>query len=193
MIAIADTTHGEMKLERNGVIEYYPYIDFKAVSPYKNSNGEYIIIINFINESRDSSLKIPLAQIVNQPTWTTIDVAVSAISIWMTSYGNTSALATEATLQSVDSSLNNVETFTSPGLRTANARRFLNSNSIIKPYSFSIANVGAANGTILGPTGGACILQPGEIVNYDAGVLNNTFPDIFFNATGTEFLVTWVS
>lgn len=193
MIRINDTGNGEMLLERNGVIEYYNYTDFKAVSPYKNANGEYVIIINFINESRDSTLKIPLAEIVNQPTWTTIDIAVFDISVWMNSYNSTAGLATEATLLNVDTNIADIEGFVSPSLRTANSRRFLDSNSIVKPYSFSIANVGAANGTILGPTGGACILQPGEIVNYDAGVLNNTFPDIFFNATGTEFLVTWVS
>ena len=59
--------------------------------------------------------------------------------------------------------------------------------TIPKSFSFSVANVGSANGTLMGVT-----LGPGEVVNYDAGVLNNSFPSIAYNATGTTFLITYI-
>lgn len=51
-------------------------------------------------------------------------------------------------------------------------------------YSASIANVGAANGTVQGVT-----LKPGETISFNAGALNNTLQQISYNATGTEFLI----
>lgn len=55
-------------------------------------------------------------------------------------------------------------------------------------YSFSIANVGAAAGTVNGQS-----LPAGVTINYDAGSLNNTFTnELIFDATDTTFLVTAV-
>jgi hypothetical protein len=54
-------------------------------------------------------------------------------------------------------------------------------------YSFSIANVGAAAGTVDGQ-----ILPAGTTINYDAGALNNTLGSITYDATGTAFLITWI-
>lgn len=177
-----------MRLIRNGVREYYSYSDIKSVSPYKNANGQFIIIFNFINESRDSTLKIPLALIDNQPTWTDIDTAIIDIQGWMGACNATTALATEATLQLVQADTNNTATNTTPANRTANVRRYLNvTATIVRPFSFSVANVGAADGTVLTHT-----LKPNEIINFDAGALNNSFQNITLDATGTEFLVTWV-
>jgi len=72
--------------------------------------------------------------------------------------------------------------------RTSNIKRDTLSGVINRPYSFSIANVGAANGDVEWE-----ILAPGETVNFDAGVLNNSFGIVNYDATGTEFLITWVS
>jgi hypothetical protein len=56
-------------------------------------------------------------------------------------------------------------------------------------YSFSVANVGSANGTVQGAT-----IKPGEIVNFDASSLNNYFPirSIEADGTGTELLISWI-
>ena len=54
-------------------------------------------------------------------------------------------------------------------------------------YSFSIANVGAASGTVSGQ-----VLPAGATINFDAGVLNHTFTSISYDATGTTFLITYV-
>lgn len=72
--------------------------------------------------------------------------------------------------------------------RTHNIRRTSIAGTIVRPYSFSIANVGIANGTVEGET-----LAPGETINFDAGVLNNKFGTINYDPTGTKFLITWVS
>jgi hypothetical protein len=55
-------------------------------------------------------------------------------------------------------------------------------------YSFSIANVGTSNGTI-----NSNIILPGVTVNYDAGALNNTLGPLNYDATGTTFVITYIS
>jgi len=63
-----------------------------------------------------------------------------------------------------------------------------NTTGTVPPcYSFSIANVGAAIGTVGGQN-----LPAGATVNFSAE-LNNTLNGIAYNATGTTFLITWVS
>ena len=59
-----------------------------------------------------------------------------------------------------------------------------------KTYSFSVANVGAANGTVMGAT-----IKPGEIVNFDASALNNYFAigTVTADGTGTELLVSYIA
>ena len=60
-------------------------------------------------------------------------------------------------------------------------------NIPIDVYSFSIANVGAASGTVSGQ-----VLPAGATINFDAGVLNHTFISTSYDATGTTFLITYV-
>jgi hypothetical protein len=57
-------------------------------------------------------------------------------------------------------------------------------------FSFSIGNVGASNGTVLGQT-----IKPGEVVNYDASGENNFFASgiVTVNGSGTELLITYIS
>ena len=75
-----------------------------------------------------------------------------------------------------------------PQLRTPFIRNYTGPGSVpAGAYSFSIANVGAATGTVNGES-----LPAGTTINFDAGVLNNTLDEILFDATGTTFLVTSV-
>ena len=57
-------------------------------------------------------------------------------------------------------------------------------------YSFSVANVGLANGLCLG-----AVIKPGEIENFDASALNNFFVPgtVTADGTGTELLITYIS
>lgn len=74
--------------------------------------------------------------------------------------------------------------------RTAGAIRvtgiLINSDPM---FSFSVANVGTGNGLVQG-----AIIKPGEIVNYDAGGVNNFFAggSVTINGTGTELLVSYI-
>jgi hypothetical protein len=53
-------------------------------------------------------------------------------------------------------------------------------------YGFSIANVGAASGTVNGVT-----IPAGTTVNF-APDKNNSLSGITYDATGTTFLITWI-
>ena len=103
-----------------------------------------------------------------------------------------SGLATEATLQNVDSNIAGILGNTDGVLRTAHMLRTTASGNLSSVaseiYSVSVANVGSANGTVLGAT-----LKAGEIVNFDASSLNHYFNSFAYNATGTEFIIIYVS
>lgn len=57
-----------------------------------------------------------------------------------------------------------------------------------KVYDFSVANVGTANGTILGQT-----IKPGETLNFSAGSMNNFYAQntITYNGNGTELVIIY--
>ena len=55
-------------------------------------------------------------------------------------------------------------------------------------YSFSIANVGAAAGTVDGRS-----IPAGTTLNFDGGALNNTLRSLAYDATGTTFIITYIS
>ena len=57
-------------------------------------------------------------------------------------------------------------------------------------YDFSVSNVGAGNGTILGGT-----IKPGETLNFAAGALGNYYAanSISYNGTGTELVIIYNS
>jgi len=55
-------------------------------------------------------------------------------------------------------------------------------------YSFSIANVGSAAGTV-----NTVSIPAGTTINFDAGVLNNTLNGATYDATGTTFLITYIT
>jgi hypothetical protein len=57
-------------------------------------------------------------------------------------------------------------------------------------YSVSVANVGAANGDVLGGTDN---IKPGEVLNFSADAVNNYFTSFAYDATGTEFIIIYVS
>ena len=54
-------------------------------------------------------------------------------------------------------------------------------------YSISIANVGSAAGVINGVS-----IPAGTVLNFDGG-FNNTIDPMSFNATGTTFLITYIT
>jgi hypothetical protein len=76
-----------------------------------------------------------------------------------------------------------------PQVRATNVVRTSAAGSVSAgKYSVSFGNVGAANGTVKGVT-----LKPFETINFDAGTLNNTLDAIGYDATGTDFLIIYLS
>lgn len=57
-------------------------------------------------------------------------------------------------------------------------------------YSVSVANVGSADGSVLGV---ASNIKPGEVLNFSADAVNNYFTSFAYNATGTEFIIIYVA
>ena len=56
-------------------------------------------------------------------------------------------------------------------------------------FSVSVANVGLANGTVLS----GVTIKPGEVLNFSADAINNFFTSFAYDATGTEFVITYIS
>jgi hypothetical protein len=101
---------------------------------------------------------------------------------------NTTGLATETTLSNIDINLSQINLNTSAVSRTPVYFRTTTSGTIAAvTYSFSIANVGTAAGTVDGYS-----LPAGVTINYDPG-LNNTIQGLSFDATGTIFIITYIS
>jgi hypothetical protein len=57
-------------------------------------------------------------------------------------------------------------------------------------YSVSVANVGSADGDVLGGTNN---IKPGEVLNFSADAVNNYFTSFAYDATGTEFIIIYVA
>ena len=76
--------------------------------------------------------------------------------------------------------------------RTPNAIRPTNTSGTVTGtiYSISVANVGAANGTVLASL---TTIKPGEVLNFSADAINNYFTSFAYNATGTEFIIIYVA
>jgi len=101
-------------------------------------------------------------------------------------------LATETTLYQVQVNTAAIEVNTSGVERTPGIIRPNNVSGNVGAlqdafYSVSVANVGLSNGTVLG-----AIIKPGEILNFSADALNNYFTSFAYNATGTEFIITYI-
>jgi len=98
---------------------------------------------------------------------------------------NTTGLATETTVGSIDTKLTSV-------IRTPNFLRPTGASGTVTAgtFSMSFASVGAGNATVGGMT-----LKPGETINFDAGALNNTLGAVAYDttATGAELIITYIS
>jgi len=81
----------------------------------------------------------------------------------------------ESLLQGISGSTETPSATTSTGSSTTTANAF----------SFSITNIGGANGTV---GAGAVTLEPGQTIEYSSKV-GNTLAAFAYNATGTTFLI----
>ena len=87
--------------------------------------------------------------------------------------------------------LNGILSNTDQMARTPNFIRTTSTGNItINTYDVSVANVGSTDGVVLGT-----VIRTGEILNFNAGSLNNFYPANSFpyDATGTEFMIIYNS
>jgi hypothetical protein len=179
-------TNNQLRVVSSSNIQFYKYEGISNVT-WAQSSGSYFVLITYED---DYFVKLPLANITNQVAWTNsvagANIAVDTISGWISSSISTFGLATEATLQQVETNTTGVAR--TPGIiRPSNTSGNLNTVSATF-YSVSVANVGLVDGTVLG-----AVIRPGEILNFSADALNNFFSSFAYDSTGTEFIITYVS
>jgi hypothetical protein len=93
-------------------------------------------------------------------------------------------------LDSILSALSGGGSFLAPQTRTTNILRSSSAGSITAgKYSVSFANMS----TTVDATVKATTLKPGEVVNFDAGALNNTLDTIDYDGTGSDLLIIYIS
>lgn len=91
-------------------------------------------------------------------------------------------------LLGLDCICNGISQYLAPQQRTPNVLNDSGPGLVPNSYGFSIANIGAGIGTVGGQP-----LPAGATINFDAGAVNNYFGGIAYDATGTTFLITWIS
>jgi hypothetical protein len=140
-----------------------------------NTPGAPALPITYINPNTY------LAQIVSNTTGLATEVTLGLLEA--------KDFATETTLLSVDSNAAQLVTNTTSALRTPGIAT-LTGAGLTTPgvYSFSIANIGSASGLVGGES-----IPAGMTVSFDGGALNNTLGSISYDATGTTFIITYIS
>lgn len=228
-----NNTDNQLSIITNGVLDVYAVKTIKSVSRGVDASGNSYIIINFIANDKNNSLRINLSEVTSPVTWTNDAVgaatAVSDIRGWLSevieveiSEANDSILVygfdgtvnrkiktdTNGELQVDILSLPNEGQQTmANSISVALASDQLGiarTTGIIRPtgagnvntvpasgrfFSVSVANVGAANGSLLGV---ANSIKPGEVLNFSADAVNNYFTTFAYDATGTEFIIIFV-
>lgn len=182
--------------------EYYPISAIRSVNAtYSPSlqpvGGVYpypsmLKVDIYFHDVNMQRLSFDIQSIANQAGWTAnlagLNQAIDDINGWITTANSisTTGLATEATLQTVATNTTGVAR--TPGIIRPN-NVIGNLNTVAATfYSVSIANVGAANGTVL-----SAVIKPGEILNFSADAVNNFFTSFAYDATGTEFIIIYVA
>ena len=92
--------------------------------------------------------------------------------------------ATQATLAVVETNTTGVAR--TPGIIRPTTAGNVNT-AVLTFYSVSVANVGLADGLVLSAT-----IKPGEVLNFSGDALNNFFTSFDYDATSTEFLITFI-
>lgn len=173
------STIGLLKL---GVLSGYNLTTIESVTWEKDALG-YVVKITFVADHGCASeaLFIPLRDVSNMPSWTDnvagANQAVTDILGWITSGTSTPpVLGDILTLLQAQVRTPEIISVTGAGTTPSNV------------FSISIANVGNADGLVDGVA-----LPAGVSINYDGGGINNTVDAISYNATGTVFIITYLS
>ena len=187
MIQITNTNN-QLRIVDSGRIELYKFEEITNVAWNRSAENKHYVLITFDSEYL---LRIELARVDNQVTWTDslagAQAAVEDISLWM----DTAISDITAILTAIEADTTAIETNTTGVARTPGIIRPTIAGDVSSAaatfYSVSVANVGLANGTVLG-----AVIKPGEVLNFSADALNNYFTKLDYDATGTEFVIIFV-
>ena len=179
--------------------DVYAFESIKSVGFSWDTNGDYYVMINFISNDKNNSLRIYLKDVDPTNVWTNsfagATYAVNRISEWMDH-----VIAVDAQIvgplgfRPMDEAVSVVIANDQEGIaRTPGMLRPTTSGNVnaasTSLFSVSVANVGAANGTVLD----SVTIKPGEVLNFSADAINNYFTSFAYNATGTEFIIIYVA
>lgn len=133
--------------------EYYKYETFKSISwGYHSTDDKYYVIINFIANDKNNSLRIYLPEVSNQGGWLNTEAgaiqAVNDISSWMSL--SSAGISSTSKLPLIIRSSGDTHTYIPSNLK-----------------SVSFASTGSAD-AIISVNGNAVNLKVGETVSYDA-------------------------
>jgi hypothetical protein len=177
-----ENSNGQLKLSYSNLVEFYQFPTFKSVSfAFDTVRSNYYVSINFIANDKNNSLRLYLADITNQATWTDNAAgaknAVGSISTWI-------AAAISPAFAGAP--------------RSAFTKRTTSSTDVIavEVYSISVASVGTGNVTVSSDgSSTVSVLKTGETVTYEAGGLNNYFKagsfEIDTTNVGAEALIIY--
>ena len=179
--------------------DVYAFESIKSVGFSWDTNGDYYVMINFISNDKNNSLRIYLKDVDPTNVWTNsfagATYAVNRISEWMDH-----VIAVDAQIvgplgfRPMDEAVSVVIANDQEGIaRTPGMLRPTTSGNVnaasTSLFSVSVANVGAANGTVLD----SVTIKPGEVLNFSADAINNFFNSFAYDATGTEFIIIYVA
>jgi len=214
MSIIVNNTDNQLNININGVLDVYAVRSIKSVSRGVDATGNYYIAINFIANDKNNSLRIYLKDVSSPVTWTNdltgANAALANIRDWLSeiidvqiSEANDSILVygwDGTTNRKIKTDANgelqvDILSLPNPGyVRVPGALRPTNTSGDVNTvadnfFSVSVANVGASNGTVLA----GVTIKPGEVLNFSADAVNNYFTSFPYNATGTEFVIIYVT
>ena len=214
MSIIVNNTDNQLNINNNGILDVYSVRSIKSISRGVDASGNYYIAINFIANDKNNSLRIYLKDVSSPVAWTNdlaganaaladlrnwlsdiIEVQVSEANDSILVYGwdgtTNRKIKTDANgeLQVDVLSLPNPGYSRTPGIIRPTSSGNVNSVAATF-YSVSVANVGSADGDVLGGTNN---IKPGEVLNFSADAVNNYFTSFAYDATGTEFIIIYVA
>lgn len=213
-----NNTDNQLNIINNGVLDVYNVKTIKSVSRAVDASGNHYIALNFIANDKNNSVRIPLNLVTSPVGWTNdtagaiaavedlrdwlsevVEVEISEANDSILVYGydgvNNQPIAVDSSgVLAIQDNGGSITVDGGSGLsRTPGMIRpnnvAGNVNSVAATfYSVSVANVGSASGLVLGQT-----IKAGEILNFSADAINNYFSSFAYDATGTEFVIIYVS
>jgi hypothetical protein len=197
-----NNTSNQLNITYDTRKDVYAFDSIKSVSFSWDANVEYYVIINFIANDKNNSLRIYLKDVDPTLMWTNdfsgATLAVNTIAGWMDEAISVKIIEPIGQLNnaksvSVTLSSDQERLAITPKIR----REELNTSSISADcYSISFASVGTVAALISFDSGvGYVSIAPGTTINMDAGGLNNYYAGgtFYYNTTavGAILIITY--